>query len=506
MNLKSFTGSLDSNHQSAIDQIQSEFTSANWIDGENRNAESGGTFETFDPASNDPIIDVPRSDDTDVNVAVEAARSAANGEWPTLSPEDRSRLLLEWIEAMRDHADELAFLNAIDVGKPIGNAQFDVQSALEFFEYTATVARAQQDTRIPHTPESLIYTRREPYGVVGQILPWNYPTLLAAWKITPALVTGNTVVVKSSENAPLSTARIAQLSEGILPDGVLNVIHGFGEEAGAPLADHQDIDKLSFTGSVETGSEVMSTAASHITPTTLELGGKSPFVVFPDADIDQAVEQASMGIFYNQGQSCDACSRVIVHESIADEFVDKFVEAANAYEPGDPLVEETTFGPLAFEDQFEKVSQYVELGQDEGATVATGGEPPQDPPHDNGWFFRPTVFVDVDNDMRIAQEEIFGPVQCVITFNDYDEAIEIANDVEFGLCAGVATKDPSIAHRAAADIEAGSVYVNQYYGTIPGMPFGGFKKSGIGRECAMQTLDEYLNVKAVNVALEEPNI
>jgi aldehyde dehydrogenase (NAD+) len=350
-----------------------------------------------------------------------------------------------------------------------------------------------------------VYIRNEPYGVAGQILPWNYPLNLFGWKAGAALAAGNTVVCKPSEEAPLSITRAAQLSAGVLPDGVLNVVNGYGTEAGAPLTEHGGVDKLSFTGSVPVGKSVMRAAAEHVTPVTLELGGKSPFVVFPDADIQQAAETSAAGIFYNTGQSCDACSRILVHEDVREAFTEAFLEAAAVWEPGDPLADGTTMGPLTFADQHQKVTDYIELGQQEGATLLHGGASP-DGELAAGEFIEPTVFANVDNDMRIAQEEIFGPVQTIIEFADYEEAIELANDVDYGLAAGVATGDGSTAHRAAADIQAGSIWVNEYHGGGPGIPFGGFKASGIGRECAKEALDEYTQTKSVNIALDDPRV
>ena len=282
---------------------------------------------------------------------------------------------------------------------------------------------------------------------------------------------------------------------------------GYGEEAGAPLTEHGAVDKLSFTGSVPVGQAVMAAASETVTPVTLELGGKSPFIVFPDADLDQAAATSAAGLFYNTGQSCDACSRILVHEDVHDDFLDRYVaEAEETWRPGDPLAEGTTMGPLTFADQLEKTSNYVDVGQAEGADLVCGGDAPDDDALADGYFFEPTVFDGVDNDMRIAQEEIFGPVQSVITFSDYDEAIRLANDVDYGLASGVATSDSSLAHRAAADIEAGSVWVNEYHGGGPGIPFGGYKHSGFGRECAKETLSAYTHSKAVNVALDEPDV
>ena len=500
-----YDGSIEKNHREAIEQATTDRTFANWIDGEAVTASTDETFETIDPAVSVPITAVPRSGASDVDRAVSAARGAMDGEWGETTAAERSRMIREWVQTLRDHVDELALLESLDVGKPLAHAAGEIEKALEFLEYYASVGRAQEGTQVPVSEDSHVYTRREPYGVVGAVVPWNFPLVLASWKLGPALAAGNAVVLKPAEDSPLTATRVAQLSKDIFPDGVLNVVHGYGEEAGAPLSAHEDVDKLSFTGEDVTGEAVMESAASNITPVTLELGGKSPFVVFPDADLEKAVETVAGGIFYNTGQSCDAPSRVLVHEDVHEEFVDRLVEAAESYEIGDPLVEGTTLGPLASQAQHEKVTGYVETGQDEGATLVAGGDQPGGDLED-GWFVEPTVFDDVDNDMRIAREEIFGPVETINTFATYEEAIEIANDTEFGLAAGIATEDTDLAHRAAADLEAGSVWVNTYGSTVTGGPFGGYKRSGIGRECGQDALEYYTQTKTVNIELGDPSL
>ncbi|ELZ04725.1 Betaine-aldehyde dehydrogenase [Natrialba chahannaoensis JCM 10990] len=498
--------SLIQRHETAIDEATAPLTIDHWINGESAEPASDERFETIDPAAAVPITTVASGTAADIDDGVEAASAAADGEWGETTARDRATLISEWMDVCREHVDELARLESLDVGKPLAFARDEVEEALEFFEYYASVAQAGHGEQIPVGTENHVYTREEPYGVAGLILPWNYPLSLAGWKVGAALAAGNTVVAKPSEQAPCTITRLAQLSEDILPDGVFNVVNGFGEDAGAPLTEHSGVDKLSFTGSVPVGQQVMKAAAADITPVTLELGGKSPYVVFPDADLEAAAETAAAGIYYNTGQSCDACSRVLIHEDVEDEFTDLFIEAAEYWQPGDPLVDGTTMGPLTFADQYEKVDDYVEIGQEEGATLLAGGEPPAAEALEEGWFYEPTVFGDVDNDSRLAQEEIFGPVQCLITFESYEEAIELANDVPYGLASGVATQDASLAHRAAADIEAGSVWINEYHGGGVGIPFGGYKKSGIGRECARETLEEYTQTKAINVALDEPEL
>lgn len=504
MSTPTYTDTIEENHANAIERATADLVVEHWIDGQSVSATTGEQFETIDPAVAEPIASVARGSGDDIDTAVSVARTAFREHWRETTPQERSQLIHEWTAELRDHLDELALLESLDTGKPLAYARDEIHDALDQFEYYASVALAHEGSHLPQGTDNHVYTRSEPYGVAGQILPWNYPLSLFGWKTGAALAAGNTVVCKPSEEAPLSITRAAQLSEGILPDGVLNVVNGYGEEAGAPLTDHGDVDKLSFTGSVPIGQQVMAAGADHITPVTLELGGKSPYIVFPDADIEQAAETSAAGIFYNTGQSCDACSRILVHEDIHDEFVDAFLDAAEIWTPGDPLTEGTTMGPLTFGEQYAKVSNYIDIGREEGANLVLGGDGSDGSENSKGYFFEPTVFDEVDNDMRIAQEEIFGPVQCIITFEDYTEAIELANDVEYGLASGVATRDASTAHRAAADIEAGSVWVNEYHGGGPGIPFGGYKASGIGRECGKETLDEYTRTKAVNITLDDP--
>jgi aldehyde dehydrogenase (NAD+) len=499
-----YSASVRENHQQAIEDVRAVGTFEAWVDGASRGSASGETFDTRDPVVDEPILEVPRCGDDDVDAAVDAAWDAYERDWSETTPEERSRLLQEWVAVLRDHLEELALLESLDTGKPLANAEGEVTKGLDFIEYYANICRAEEGKQIAAVDDAHIYTRREPYGVVGCVTPWNYPLVLTSWKIGPALAAGNCVVLKPAEQSPLTALRIAELSEGVLPDGVFNVVPGFGEEAGAAVTGHPDVQKVSFTGEDVTGETVMESAAANLTPVTLELGGKSPFVVFPDADVEQAAETVAGSITYNTGQSCDACSRAIVHEDVRDEFVDHLVETMEAHTIGDPLAEETTLGPLVSEAQYEKVTSYLELGVEEGATLATGGEAVDDERLDEGWFVEPAVFVDADNDMRIAQEEIFGPVETVVTFSDYEEAIELANDVEYGLAAGVATENGSLAHRAAKDIDAGSIWVNKYYGrTVTGSPFGGYKRSGMGRECARDTLKAYTQEKTVHVPIEQ---
>lgn len=491
---------IESRHDDAISEATDGLQIDHWVGGERAGSGGDDRFETIDPAVGSPITDVARGGATEIDAAVEAARAAYDDHWRETTPFERADVVRDWVDELRDHSDELARLESLDTGKPIQFARDEIEDAFDYFEYYVSVAQDHTGKQLPRGPDGHYYTRSEPYGVAGQILPWNYPLNLFGWKVGAALAAGNTAVVKPSEEAPLSITRAAQLSEGILPDGVLNVVNGYGDAAGAPLAEHDGVDKLSFTGSVPVGRAVMHAAADHVTPVTLELGGKSPFVVFEDADLTAAARSIAAGIFYNTGQSCDACSRVLVQEAVHDEFMDEFLSAVEFWQPGDPLAGDVNMGPLTFEAQLAKVEEYVGIGTADGAELVAGGERIES---GGGFYYEPTVFDDVDNGARIAQEEIFGPVECVITFSEYEEAISLANDVEYGLAAGVATTDASRAHRAAADILAGSVWINQYHGGGPGVPFGGYKASGFGRECAAETLDEYTHSKAVGMQLEE---
>jgi aldehyde dehydrogenase (NAD+) len=506
MSESQFTETLHQNHEQAIKRATANIAFNAWIDGESYDTSGDRRFETYDPTINDVITSVPQCGAEDVDISVEAATRAFDGEWGAMTVAERTNRILEWVEKLRNCTDELALLESLDTGKPLDNAGYETDRALDFIEYYAHIVRGDQGSQIPIDTDAHAYTRNEPYGVVGLIVPWNYPLLLTAWKLGPALAAGNTVVLKPAENTPLTATRIVQLSADIFPAGVLNVVHGFGDEVGVPITNHSDIRKISFTGEDSTGEAVMEAAAGQTTPVTLELGGKSPFLVFPDADIEKAVSIAAEGIFYNTGQSCDAFSRTLVHEEIHDEFVERFVEAAANHQVGDPLQDTTTMGPLASEQQYRKFTKYVDLGTDAGATLAYGGDTLTRERWQDGWFVEPTIFDDVDNDMRIAQEEIFGPVASVISFSNYSEAIAIANDVDHGLVAGITTDDLSLAHRAAADIEAGTVWINQASRIVPGTPFGGYKRSGIGRECGKEALDQYRQTKTVNVGLNEPDL
>ncbi|WP_336023599.1 aldehyde dehydrogenase family protein [Halobellus salinisoli] len=477
-----------------------------WIDGETRTDEGigGESVATIDPVIDEPIVEVPACDDTGVDRAVDAAWDAYERTWRETTPRERSERLSEWIDAIEDHSEELTRLESLDTGKTLEEARGEVEGTIDTLRYYASIVRAQTGDQIPAGGELHLYTRSEPYGVVGQVTPWNFPAWAAAWKLGPALAAGNCAVLKPSAHAPLSTLRMAQLSEDVLPDGVVNVLTGRGSTVGEALTQHKGIRKVSFTGSESVGEGVMRTAAGRIAPVTLELGGKSPLLVFPDADLDKAADAAADGVYYSTGEICDALSRVLVHEDVRDEFVGRFVDRAEEYVLGDPLVEGTTMGPLTNREQYDTVRGYIDAGIEAGATLKVGGDVPEDPALADGHYVEPTAFADVDNDMQIAREEIFGPVQTIQSFEAYDEAIALANDTKYGLAAGIATESTDLAHGAAADLEAGIVYVNAYGPILPEGPYGGFKRSGIGRDLGEEAIDHYRQTKTVYVNLDDP--
>ncbi|MFB6122855.1 MAG: aldehyde dehydrogenase [Haloferacaceae archaeon] len=466
-----------------------------YVDGEWRDASDGSTLPTADPATGGLLSTVAAGTAADVDHAVETARRAFE-EWRTVDPDERGRLVHAVGQLIRERLDELAEIESLDQGKPISQARSDLQGAARYFEYYAGAADKLEGRSVPVGHDGVDYTVREPYGVSAQITPWNFPANLFARGVAPALVAGNAVVVKPAEQTPISALHLAELcAEAGLPDGVVNVVTGYGDPTGAALSGHDDVDTITFTGSVPTGQAIMRAAADTITPVTLELGGKNPAIVFPDADLDSAADWVTTAIFTNAGQVCSAADRLLVHESVHDELVENVVDVAESYTLG-PGLEDPDMGPLVSEEQFEKVTNYVELGEEEGATLAAGG----DVPNRGGHFVEPTVFTDVSNDMRIAQEEIFGPVLAVVPFSTEGEALELANDVEYGLTAGIFTNDVTRAHRFARDLEAGNVYVNQWFGDTNQTPFGGYKMSGVGREKGLEALDSYLRTK--NVAID----
>jgi aldehyde dehydrogenase (NAD+) len=463
-------------------------------------SESGKTFATINPSTGEEICQVAEADAPDVDKAVKAARAAFEGPWRKMRASERGRLLYRLADLIEANTDELARLETLDNGKPLSIAKaVDVAKTVACYRYFAGWADKVQGKTIPIDGDFFCYTRHEPIGVVGQIIPWNYPMLMQSWKLAPALATGNTVVMKPAEQTPLSALRIGELLlEAGYPEGVVNILPGFGPTAGAALARHMDVDKVAFTGSTEVGRLIMTAAAqSNLKRVTLELGGKSPNIIFADADLEAAVEGAHMGIFVNQGQSCCAGSRVFVEEKIYQQFVEKSVARAAKRRVGDPLDPSTEQGPQVDQSQFDRIMGYIESGRTQGATLACGGERVGN----RGYFIRPAVFADVHDDMKIAQEEIFGPVMSVISFKDMDEVIARANKTDYGLAAGVWTSDIKKAHAVANGVRAGTVWVNCYHVLDTRAPFGGFKQSGMGRELGEYALHEYTEVKTVTVKL-----
>ena len=465
------------------------------------NSRSGKTFPTINPSTGEEICQVAEADEADVNEAVKAARNAfEKGPWRKMSAAERGRFLYKLAELVEKHADELARLESLDNGKPYSVAKAaDLGLSIASYRYYAGWADKVQGKTIPVAGNYFSYTRPEPVGVVGQIIPWNFPLLMQAWKLAPALATGNTIVMKPAEQTPLTALRIGELIlEAGFPEGVVNILPGYGPTAGAAIANHMDIDKVAFTGSTEIGKLVMKAAAnSNLKRVSLELGGKSPNIVFADADMAEAVEGCHFALFFNQGQCCCAGSRLFVEAKCYDEFVEKSIARAKKRKVGDPFDPDTEQGPQVDEDQFDKIMGYIETGKKEGASLLAGGKRFGS----KGYFIEPTVFADVQDDMTIAKEEIFGPVMSIIKFNSLDEAIDRANRTAYGLAAAVWTRDIGKAHAIANNVRAGTVWVNCYDVFDPGAPWGGFKQSGIGREMGEYGLQQYSEIKSVIIKL-----
>lgn len=467
-----------------------------YINGEFVASASNKTFETPDPATGETLATLYEAGPEDVDKAVKAAREAFDrGEWRTMNPAERSRLMYKLADLMEEHKTELAQLETLDNGKPISETTAgDIPLSIEHMRYYAGWATKITGQTIPVNGPYFNYTRHEPVGVVGQIIPWNFPLLMAMWKMGAALAAGCTVVLKPAEQTPLSALYLAELiDEAGFPKGVINIIPGFGETAGEALTDHALVDKLAFTGSTEIGKKIMEKAAKSVKRVTLELGGKSPNIILPDADLKKAIPGALTGVMFNQGQVCCAGSRVFIHKDQYDKVVEEMAAYSKSLRQGAGLHEDTQMGPLVSKEQHERVLSYIEKGRQEGAKIAAGGTCP----YEQGYFVSPTVFTNVEDEMTIAKEEIFGPVLAAIPYETVDEVIERANRSEYGLAAGVWTENLKNAHYIADRLQAGTVWVNCYNAFDAASPFGGYKQSGLGREMGSYALDNYTEVKSV---------
>src|SRR5262245_57402088 len=475
---------------------QKMFIGGKWVD-----SVSGKKFPTVNPATGEVICQVAEGDKADVDLAVKAARQAfEKGPWSKMNPSERGRLMHKLADAIEEHKDELAALESLDNGKPIADSlAADLPLTLQCYRYYAGWSDKIHGQTIPIDGDYFCYTRHEPVGVVAQIIPLNFPLLMQAWKWGPALACGNTLVLKPAEQTPLTALRVAQLAQEVgFPDGVVNVVPGYGPTAGAALSGHPDVDKIAFTGEHTTGQIVMTAAAqSNLKRVSLELGGKSPNVIFADADIDAAVEGAYFGLFFNQGQCCCAGSRLFVEEKVYDKFVEKVTAKAKGRKVGDPFDMNTEQGPQVSQEQFDRVLGYIDAGKKDGAKMLLGGARVGD----KGYFIQPTVFCDVKDEMKIAKEEIFGPVMSILKFKDVEEVLERGNRTMYGLAAAVWTKDVQKALRLSNGLRVGTVWVNCYDVFDACAPFGGYKMSGIGRELGQYALQLYTEVKTVTMAM-----
>jgi phenylacetaldehyde dehydrogenase len=485
---------LQKNVSDFVSKPRKMLIAGNWVE-----AASGKTFNTYNPATGEVLARVAEGDSGDIDRAVKAARRAfESGPWPDISPSERGRLLWKLSDLLEQHLQEFAELETLDNGKPLLFSRIvDIPTAIDVFRYMAGWATKVEGNTIPISDprgKYFAYTLREPVGVVGQIIPWNFPMIMASWKLAPALAVGCTVVLKPAEQTPLTALRLGELiQEAGFPDGVVNIVPGFGETAGAALAAHSDVDKVAFTGSTEVGKLIAKAATGNLKKVSLELGGKSPNVVFADADLETAIPGAANAIFFNQGQCCTAGSRLFVHKSIFDKVISGVSEAAKRYTIGPGLDPSTNLGPVVSKEQLDRVCGYLESGMKEGAKVAVGGHKRPG----NGYFVEPTVLVDVKPEMKVVREEIFGPVVTAIPFSEPEEVVSSANHTVYGLAAAVWTRDISKAHLVAAKLRAGTVWINCYNVFDPALPFGGYKQSGWGREMGHAALELYTETKTV---------
>jgi len=475
-----------------------------FINGEWRDSASGQTLEVVNPATEDVVATVASAEQSDVDAAVAAARAALDGPWGKLSARERGRLMWKIGDKLMEKADEIARLETLHNGKPIFESrQVELPAAAECFQYYAGWADKIHGETIPVKGNYLTYTLREPVGVVAAIVPWNFPLLLTSWKVAPALACGNTVIIKPASQTPLTALALAEIAQEVgIPPGVINVITGPGSTVGQMIVEHAGIDKIAFTGDTSTGKQIMRGSAETLKQITLELGGKSPNIVFPDADIEAAVRGATTGIFYGKGEVCAAGSRLLVDKSIKDEFIDKVAARAKKMVPGDPMDPKTRLGAISSKKQLENDLRYIEIAKKEGATLVAGGSR-ADIGTGKGYFLQPTVFAGVTPEMTIAREEIFGPVLAAIEFADVEEAIARANNSNYGLAAAIWTRDIKKAHYVARKLQAGTVWINTYNVYDTAAPFGGYKQSGFGREMSMHALEHYTQVKSVWVDLNQ---
>jgi betaine-aldehyde dehydrogenase len=480
-------------------------TYQNYINGQWAPSSSGETFAVFDPSTEEVMANVAASSASDVDKAVKAARAAFDsGPWPAVTAQDRGRILFKLADSVRQNLPMLAEIESRNTGKPIVEAEFDIGDVATCFEYYGGLANKVTGNVMPVPANALSFTMREPVGVAGQIIPWNYPLLMAAWKLAPALAAGCTCVLKPAEQTPLTAMEFANwLEQAGLPPGVVNIVNGVGEITGAALVSHPGVDKIAFTGSAAVGKIIVKSAADTLKRVTLELGGKSPNVFFADADWEAAVDGALFGVFINQGEVCSAGSRILVEKKIYAKFVEAMTEKAKRIKLGPPLDRDTKMGPLVSKEQYDRVTSYLEVGKKEAKTAIGGGRPAA---FGKGYYVEPTIFYEVNNSARIAREEIFGPVASVIPFENEADAIKIANDTPYGLAGAVWTRDIFKAFRIVKSMRAGIIWVNHMQPTYVEAPWGGYKQSGFGRELGPWGLEEYLETKQVFVNLDEAPI
>jgi len=475
-----------------------------FIDGQWQPAVSGETFTTYNPATGEALAEVAKADAADIDRAVIAARKAFEGEWSKITPTQRGNLLQKVAQIIRERADEIALLDTRDGGRPIRDTPNDLVRASEIFDFYGGMADKLRGATLPVPPEFSCYTIREPYGVVGAIFPWNLPFVMACLKAAPAMAAGNTVILKPAEQTPLSALHLGAIcQEAGIPDGVINIVNGYGETAGAALAAHLDVDKIAFTGSTEVGRLIMQAASSNIKSVTLELGGKAPNIIFADADLEMAARGALFSVYHHQGQICAAGTRLIVEKSIKDKMIDILLEKMKNIHVAVSEDPQAHLASLISREQYERVQSYVEIGQSEGGQLVTGGKRLTDGLPAGGYYYQPTIFADVTANMRIAREEIFGPVLSILTFEDETEAVQLANDVMYGLTAAVWTRDIARANRLVRQIKSGTVWTNMINKMHVAVPAGGHGQSGLGNEYGIEGAENYTRLKTVWVNISE---